>query len=607
MRYIFKEFEFDDSNLVLSKNGQSLDLRHNEVCLLALLIKHSNKVLSKEDILSEVWKDKVVSEQAVFQNISHLRNILGNDAIKTFPKRGYQWQLSLEQALNKTHSEQPEPEIPTTANINTSGSNSLRKPHGLYITLLISFICILSVIFWNLQINKNQPAPIASIAYGSIYNPNNKEHIVFEDTEKLTFTALTDFDSNKFKNSIQLEYPLIAAEHPYVLMSDLSLLKQDLRLRFSLKGPVATWNGEITGNSVAAILKQLHHHLSHKFIYDLISNPQPPEVKQAKLSIAHQHSPDDAIILGQLINAFIDIRQLDNGNVMAEKLATQAVKANKIQHLGDAYLYQADILIYQKRLALSAEKIGLALEQFERNNDLARQSDAWMLHAKLAHEYGDYLTIKSSLLQSAHLSQQANDIQREADALTHLSMLAHKYSEEEDQYFYLLKAKKRMKAHKLPLYHFAVIPFHEAAFTGSPSGKEPYLLKVLELTEATPDHWMAQTSRLQLMEHYLEQGRLSAANKLIANLSSDNARNSYLKSLLFKAQNKLGELIVYAKRTFEQAQMAGNKHLSLDAALLLLESKDASVSSDFYSQYIQNSATTHWREKRKDKLNQLAL
>ena len=88
MRYRFNNFEFDSTSLVLKKNGETLAIRHNEAKVLKLLLEHSDNVFSKEDILSHVWEDKVVSEQAVFQNISHLRSLLGNQAIKTFSKRG---------------------------------------------------------------------------------------------------------------------------------------------------------------------------------------------------------------------------------------------------------------------------------------------------------------------------------------------------------------------------------------------------------------------------------------------------------------------------------------------------------------------------------------
>lgn len=610
MRYLFKDFEFDCSNLVLKQNGQDLALRHNEASLLALLIKSADKVLSKETILSQVWEGKVVSEQAVFQNISHLRNILGSDAIKTFPKRGYQWQLSIEPVNNKTPLEVISSDDSSPISAKTTNPLSRRKVHWLFIALFI--IAIASVVITNTVLDEKESEKgdlqrAVEVSYIPIYHPSKQESITFTDRPSVDFTALTDLDRTKFKNSIELEYPLLAKENPIILTGSLRSLKQKVFLNFSLKGPFDIWEGELTASSVSGVIDKLHNHLAHGFIYELLNRAQSPEVKQASLLISHQKSPEDDIILGHLVDAFINIGQLDKASVMAEKLANNALQQNNAQQLGHAYLYQSEILLRQRQLTLSAEKINLALEQFEKNEDLGRQADAWMLIAKLAHEKSDYATIKSNLIQSAHLSKQANDIQREVDALAFLSILAHKYEEHDDKIFYLLAAKRRMKANKLPLYHFAIIPFHEAAFANTASAKEPYSLKVLELTQATPNHWMAQTSRLQLMEHYINKGRFTAANKLITNLSTDNARNSYLKTLLYKAENNHHDFILYAKRTFEQAQLAGNKHLSLDAALLLLGSKGGADRYEFYRQYIHNNATSRWRLKRKAQLTTLDL
>ena len=100
MKYKFLDFEFNSTNLVLSQNGYDIAIRHNEAKLLALMLSQPERVFSKENILAQVWQDKIVSEQAVFQNISHLRSLFGNGAIKTFSKRGYQWQLALNTDLD---------------------------------------------------------------------------------------------------------------------------------------------------------------------------------------------------------------------------------------------------------------------------------------------------------------------------------------------------------------------------------------------------------------------------------------------------------------------------------------------------------------------------
>ncbi|OHU87668.1 MULTISPECIES: winged helix-turn-helix domain-containing protein [Pseudoalteromonas] len=90
----FSEFCFDTQHQVLYQKGSVVSLNINQVRLLSLFLENPTKLLSKEDILSHVWPRKVLSDQALFQTIGQLSAVLGDDAIKTFPKRRYLWQLA---------------------------------------------------------------------------------------------------------------------------------------------------------------------------------------------------------------------------------------------------------------------------------------------------------------------------------------------------------------------------------------------------------------------------------------------------------------------------------------------------------------------------------
>ena len=88
MKYAFNDFVFDSEQLTLYKNNEVIACRYNEAKLLALFLSEPARIFSKDDILERVWAGKVVSEQAVFQNISVLRTLFGENAIKTFSKKG---------------------------------------------------------------------------------------------------------------------------------------------------------------------------------------------------------------------------------------------------------------------------------------------------------------------------------------------------------------------------------------------------------------------------------------------------------------------------------------------------------------------------------------
>lgn len=606
MRYKIKEFEFDSVSLVLTKNDEAISIRHNEAKLLALFLESMEKVLSKEDILSHVWQGKVVSEQAVFQNISNLRNLFGSHAIKTFSKRGYQWQLSakvLTEASSLTVIDPSDTQLVNEPQ--EQALHSIKSAPASYWPFAIAltvFVMIISIIYWQSNSNKANLIPKIKLAYIPIIDQKAKTNLTMQDNSTFDFTNLTHTNSATFLTSAELEYPNLANQYPFILTGKVRSYQQKVYLDFLLKGPYADWKGQLSADSEIEIVQLLQQHLSQPFIYQYLSNHQSPELKKSSLSIVHQQFPEDHIILGQLIDIYIETKELDKAMALSEKLATNTRAQNNWLQLGNALLYQSTILTRKNLYQLSAEKLALAIEAFEKINDLSNQADAWFAQSWIEHQYNDYAAIKKSLLKSAQLAVDAADKPRELDALTYLSILAHKNKQEDDKYSYLRLAENKMTAYQLPIYHFAKIPFHYAIFAKTPQDKEPHLKQVLEFTKLTPNHWVAQSSRRQLVQNYIEQNRLQEAKALVDNVSTDNAQNSYLKTLLAKENKQVDEFIVHAQRTFEQAQLAGENTLSLDVALLLCSMENIDVNYDFYSLYINENASDYWRKFNKVKL-----
>jgi DNA-binding winged helix-turn-helix (wHTH) protein len=607
MLYIFKDFKFDSDSLLLTKSGEPIDIRLNEIRLLALLLEHSDKVLSKEKILSYIWQDKVVSEQAVFQNISHLRNVFGNDAIKTFSKRGYQWQLEFETAT----STQPAENIPQAFNQAPQPKPSIKRPFWFY-GMLASFIfALIMVTIFQTESNQNSADPVIKLAYIPISVAENNSTLTLENNVHFDFTALTHLNTEQFQTSIELEYPLQSTTHSFVLSAEIRTFNQQFYLDFLLKGPFADWQGQVSAESQEEIINKLLQHLQQAVIYDLLNKPLSPDLKLASLTIAHQIAPTDLIILGKLINTYSETDELEKAMVMAEKLVNIASIQNNQQQMGNALLYQSEILTRKKLFDLSLEKLNLAIEQFASIGDLKRQADAWVVRSWLDPN-DDYTSVKTSLLKAASLAFQANDKLRELDAIIYLSKMAYKHQQTEDSYRFLRQAENKMKDYQLPIYHFGIVPFHYAIFAKEPSDKEPHLEQVLEFTALTPDVWYSKNSRIELMSYYIKQNRLIEAQALVdtltkANMTTDKAKNSYLKTLLAQAKQQPKLMISLAKKTFEQAQLAGERNLSLDVALLLCNTTNAQLNHDFYTQYIQENATDYWRQDNEAKLMALNL
>lgn len=605
MHYRFKNFEFDSISLVLTQNSEPVPIRHNEAKVLQLLLEQADKVLSKDDILTLVWQGKVVSDQAVFQNISHLRSIFGGDAIKTFSKRGYQWQLPFEVICEEPDVAQGKIESTKPTSFNNQSSNK----NGQNTLVAFAAIVVLAIIFLISNNQSSVEKPSIAVAYIPFEDSSSSSSAVtvLVDDEYFDFTALEQITTSKYNTGAELEYSRIAQNHPLVLTGYLREHNNAFYLDFSLKGLHSEWSGQISEPSKKALVQHLLQHLRQSFIYELVNEQQSPETKQAKLSIAHQQMPDDLIVLGQLVKSYIRLSEYDKAMPLADKLINKAVEQRNIQQEGNALLLQSTILTRKELYDLSAHKLRSALVKFEQVNDLKRQADAWVSQSWLNYQDRDYPAVKESLLKSAKLAVAANDIERELHALTYLSVQAHKNRQYEDKYYYLTQAENKMREYELPIYRFAKIPFHHAIYTDNPLGKEPHLKQVLEYTKLTPNHWVARSSRQQLMEHYIAHDRIEDAQELVSNLNSDNADNVFLKTLLAQAKNEQEVFVTNAQLAFELAQLAGDRDLSLDVALLLCSSPDTQVNFDFYSQYINEHATAGWRRTNKSKLTAINL
>jgi Tol biopolymer transport system component/DNA-binding winged helix-turn-helix (wHTH) protein len=95
-RLVFKFgcFTLDPVAKVLFRDGEPVHLTRKGVETLLVLVENSGRVLTKEEIMTAVWADRIVDEANLAQNIAVVRKALhaakGSPAhIETFPGRGY--------------------------------------------------------------------------------------------------------------------------------------------------------------------------------------------------------------------------------------------------------------------------------------------------------------------------------------------------------------------------------------------------------------------------------------------------------------------------------------------------------------------------------------
>lgn len=95
-RYRFGPFELELETGKLLRDGTPIPLTRRKCEILVVLLQNAGQVVSKEELISQVWMDQVVDETNLTQQIYNLRRLLGEDSrqpeyIVTIPGAGYRF------------------------------------------------------------------------------------------------------------------------------------------------------------------------------------------------------------------------------------------------------------------------------------------------------------------------------------------------------------------------------------------------------------------------------------------------------------------------------------------------------------------------------------
>jgi TolB-like protein len=121
LRYIFEHCVIDTDRRELRHDGGLVAVEPQVFDLLIHLIRHRERVVSKDDLLAVVWHGRIVSESALFNRINAARNAVGDTGsqqrlIRTLPRKGLRFvgQVREESAApeNPQHVAQGEPFYP---------------------------------------------------------------------------------------------------------------------------------------------------------------------------------------------------------------------------------------------------------------------------------------------------------------------------------------------------------------------------------------------------------------------------------------------------------------------------------------------------------------
>lgn len=143
-------------------------LRYQTFHVLLYLVEHHGRVVPKEELIAEIWRDAAVTDNALTQCITEIRKALGDDSrnplyIRTISKVGYQFVAPLEfvrlhrPSDHAEASETPDPvpqptlapRIAETQAIRNDSSPHPRLDHKPRLVLLTALVIAIALLGWG--------------------------------------------------------------------------------------------------------------------------------------------------------------------------------------------------------------------------------------------------------------------------------------------------------------------------------------------------------------------------------------------------------------------------------------------------------------------------
>jgi pimeloyl-ACP methyl ester carboxylesterase len=94
--YSFENFVLDLGRRELRKGGQLVDIEPQVFDLLVFLIRHRDRVVSRDDVIAGVWGGRIVSESALASRVNAVRRAVSDDGtaqrlVKTIVRKGFRF------------------------------------------------------------------------------------------------------------------------------------------------------------------------------------------------------------------------------------------------------------------------------------------------------------------------------------------------------------------------------------------------------------------------------------------------------------------------------------------------------------------------------------
>ncbi|MCG7530382.1 winged helix-turn-helix domain-containing protein [Psychrobium sp. MM17-31] len=379
MQYHFDEFVLSIKTAELFKGEESISIDPKIYDLLLFFCQNTQRVISREELLSQIWPTTVVSDNTLNRLIASLRKLLGDNAksplyIQTVPKLGYRFICDV-----KTEASHELTDFLPKTDIDTK-----RTFWPLYLVILVSICCLAYLLLPNSHqlVNESNDIETLTRIAGDKYSPqvsDNGKSLVFIGHENGRDTLWQKRLSTPKLTAVTHEFDRMFNIVQWRDNGEIVLLVRDKGIKKLIRGQVinnklqvlgisainiAKWwvidIAHIADNQFAMIAKSPQHHQATLYQFDFfnpdiehITLDMPDKSRMTRIDV--NSAGDRLLILSRNLDNSTTVYQMNIANRALRQYHTfDGIVRNAIwQHNGQGILFTA-MPPAQKVLALDS-------------------------------------------------------------------------------------------------------------------------------------------------------------------------------------------------------------------------------------------------------------
>jgi len=613
MKFSFNQFQFDCEQQLLFKDGVVVPLHDKASQLLTLLLKDSDKVHSKADILEAVWPDTYVSDQVVFQNISHLRALFGSEAIRTFVKKGYQWQLETNIIVARTEQKSEQkvsngvtrdndadvpPEKFAPISQNTADIFSLRN----ILTIVLMLVCL--AMAW--LITHNNSLKIDDTHTYQTQIANDVRMIRFENSQLQIINVIANITPQQFfdsPNRIGQKYLVIDSDR--LIATQFYSTNSGVALRFHVQSKQRGWTDYIwatTKKEAMSLFNELLHEIETTEYFTVTSS----FTALKELNIEDKAGLMATLFSTQGVKLLIEQNEYEQANVLVNQALEHTTSPMSI---GSLNLLKSDITQWNRQWDIARKSAELAQLKFAQLSLPQLESQALIASSWVHLVQEEFRQGIKQLNKAASKARIGREPLLELEAHITQSFLASKSGQTELMYGQLNLAQELLELHKISNEHHIPVYMLLGWIEADHQKSLNYYLKVLAMpfnSRYASEFYLAAE---KVRQFYITTKDWQNATSSILPWQRKSFQFITNATILF-AQKNWQESANFAQNAFEIATKQHARIDAIEAALLLVQiaKKGNFVDNvELYSEYVLENAPRWWLERKNTLLTKSSL